>query len=162
MLKLRKWMPFAKCDECLDRRKAMEHEKDHDAQSNLRESQRAHIRFVKLQRLSYKLRALEGTMSPLQYLSIIIDGADQSDYCLPYTCNKSHKSDQAWKLKLHLMGVIAHGHGAYVYTCPHNHAQGHNVTIQALFDTLVQLMKDNDWAKLPEVLYLQLDNTNTE
>ena len=162
VLKLRKWMPFAKCDECLDRRKAMEHEKDHDAQSNLRESQRAHIRFVKLQRLSYKLRALEGTMSPLQYLSIIIDGADQSDYCLPYTCNKSHKSDQAWKLKLHLMGVIAHGHGAYVYTCPHNHAQGHNVTIQALFDTLVQLMKDNDWAKLPEVLYLQLDNTTKQ
>jgi hypothetical protein len=162
VLKLRKWMPFAKCDECLERRKAMELEKDHDAQNNLREAQRAHIRFVKMQRLSYKLRALEGTMSPLQYLSIIMDGADQSDYCLPYTCNKSHKSDQAWKLKLHLMGVIAHGHGAYVYTCPHNHAQGHNVTIQALFDTLVQLMEDNDWAKLPEVLYLQLDNTTKQ
>jgi hypothetical protein len=36
------------------------------------------------------------------------------------------------------------------------------VTIQALFDTLVQLMEDNDWAKLPEVLYLQLDNTTKQ
>ena len=140
----------------------MEAEKDPDAVHNHREDQRAHIRFVKLQRTSYKTRCLEAIREPQQYLSLIIDAADQSDHGLPHTCTKSKSSDQAWKLKLHLMGVIAHGHGAYVYTCPHNFAQGHNVTIQAVFDTLIQLKRDNGWAKLPEVLYLQLDNTTKQ
>jgi hypothetical protein len=162
ILRLRKWMPFAKCDECVERRKKMETEKDVDVLQALREAARAHIRFIKMQRLSYKLRCLDAIRCPSMYVSLIVDGADQSDHCLPHTCMRSHKSDQAWKLKLHLMGVIAHGHGAYVYTCPHNFAQGHNVTIQAVLDTLIQLMKDNGWAKLPEVLYLQLDNTTKQ
>jgi hypothetical protein len=41
-------------------------------------------------------------------LSLIIDGADQSKHGIPHSCGKSHASDAAWKLKLHLMGVIAH------------------------------------------------------
>ena len=39
------------------------------------------------------------------------------------------------------MGVLVHGRGSFAYTCPAHLAQGHNVTIQALVDTLVALKK---------------------
>ena len=161
VLRLRKWMPFAKCTECCNRRKQMDTEKDADALKVLRDDQRAHINFVKQERLSYRLRQLEGIWSD-QYLSLIIDGADQSKHGIPHACSKSHATDAAWKLKLHLMGVIAHGIGAYVFTSPANFAQGNNVTIQALFDVLGQIKKDKGWVNFPPVLYLQLDNTTKQ
>jgi hypothetical protein len=73
---------------------------------------------------------------------------------------KSHVSDQAWKMQLHLMGVIVHGRGTYAYTCPPHVAQGNNMTIAALWDTLVYLFKKD--GKLPPILLLQLDNTSKQ
>ena len=50
-----------------------------------------------------------------QYLSLIIDGADQAKYGLPYFFLKSKASDKGYKLKNKLYGVLAHGrqHGRY-------------------------------------------------
>ena len=148
VLKLRKWMPFAKCTECIERRKLKIAEKDPSSLRAIIEDERAHIRFVKRERLSYRLRQIESIRSDA-YLSLIIDGADQSQHGLPHSCAKSHATDADWKLKLHLMGVIAHGYGAYVYTCPANFGQGHNVTIQALMETLAQIKKERSLVKLP-------------
>jgi hypothetical protein len=161
ILRLRKWMPFAKCDECMARRRLMDEEKDHEALKVLRDAQRGHITFVRQERLSYRLRQREGIWTD-ECLSLIIDGADQSKHGIPHSCGKSHASDAAWKLKLHLMGVIAHGIGAYVFTCPANFAQGHNVTIQALFDVLEQIKTAKGWIHFPPTLYLQLDNTTKQ
>ena len=161
ILRLRKWMPFAKCDECQNRRRQMDAEKDHDALNVLRDAQRGHITFVRQERLSYRLRQRESIWTE-ECLSLIIDGADQSKHGVPHSCGKSHETDAAWKLKLHLMGVIAHGVGAYVFTCPANVAQGHNVTIQALFDVLEQIKTDKGWIKFPPTLYIQLDNTTKQ
>jgi hypothetical protein len=55
-----------------------------------------------------------------------------------------------------------HGIGTFAYTCPAHLGQGHNVTIQALFDTLVLLKKKRNGAPFPPVLYLQLDNTTKQ
>ena len=149
VLKLRAWMPFAKCTQCIQNRKKREGEKDIEVQKILIDEHRGHLRFVKRERLSYKLRQYESVCASNDYLSLIIDGADQSDHGIPHTCAKSHYTDQEWKLRMHLIGVIAHGHGAYVYTCPGNIAQGHNVTIQALFETLLQIKKEKSLIKLP-------------
>ena len=159
VLKLRKWMPFAKCDDCISRRKKKESEKDPAALKALIDEERGHIRFVKRERLSYTLRQNDSIRST-KYLSLIIDGADQSDHALPHSCAKSHATDADWKLKLHLMGVIAHGYGAYVYTCPANFGQGHNVTIQALMETLMAIKKEGNLASMPVTrlqLYIILD-----
>ena len=161
ILKLRTWMPFAKCDDCIKRRKQQEKEKDREALKIILEEQRRHIRFVKRERMSYHLRQHMAIRSD-EYLSIIIDGADQKAHGIPHTCAKSHLSDAAWKLKLHLLGAIVHGQGVYVYTCPANFAQGHNITIQVLFDVLEQVRQDKGVVKLPEVLLLQLDNTTKQ
>jgi hypothetical protein len=151
VLKLRTWMPFAKCTECIENRKEQASEKDINVLRAIMEKQRNHIRFVKRERLSYRLRQLESLRSD-EYISLIIDAADQSEHGIPHTFAKSHFTDAAWKLKLHLVGVIAHGYGAYVYTCPANFAQGHNITIQAILDTLEHIKKEKNLIKLPVII----------
>ena len=151
VLKLRTWMPFAKCTECIENRKEQASEKDINVLRAIMEKQRNHIRFVKRERLSYRLRQLESLRSD-EYISLIIDAADQSEHGIPHTFAKSHFTDAAWKLKLHLVGVIAHGYGAYVYTCPANFAQGHNITIQAILDTLEHIKKEKSLIKLPVII----------
>ena len=148
VLKLRTWMPFAKCTECVDNRRKQSSETDVEVLKAIMEEQRVHIRFVKRERLSYRLRQLESMRSD-EYLSLIIDAADQSEHGIPHSFAKSHFTDAAWKLKMHLIGVIAHGYGAYVYTCPANFAQGHNITIQAIVDTLDHIKKEKNLIKLP-------------
>jgi len=113
--------------------------------------------FVKRERIAYAKKRQRAIHQPREYMSIIIDGADQSKFGHPHSCEKTHATDGAWKLKMHLLGVLVHGVGTYAYTCPAHIAQGHNVTIQALWDTLVDILKKRGW--LPPVLYLQLDNT---
>jgi hypothetical protein len=97
---------------------------------------------------------------PKKYLSIIIDGADQAKFWLPYGKEKTHADQAAWKLRTHLMGAIAHGHGTYCYLYDDNCEQGNNVTIDTLHRVLVDLIKNN--GSLPPKLYLQLDNTSKQ
>ena len=160
-LKIRKWLPFAKCDDCIELRGKVMKTRDQQNKRKLLEELRQHLRFVKRERLAYAVHRRMGIEQPQEYLSIIIDGADQSDHDLPHHHSKSHATDAAWKLKLHLMGVLVHGRGSFAYTCPAHLAQGHNVTIQALVDTLVALKK-KPGAQLPPCLLLQLDNTTKQ
>ena len=159
-LKIRKWLPFAKCDSCTELRAKVMGTRDKGNKKKLLGQIGEHLRFVKRERLAYAVRRRMGIEQPREYLSMIIDGADQSDHDLPHHPTKSHATDAAWKLKLHLMGVLVHGRGSYAYTCPAHLAQGHNVTIQALVDTLVHLKKADH--TLPPCLLLQLDNTTKQ
>ena len=112
---------------------------------------------MRRERSAYAAKKALGIYEGDKYLSMIIDAADQSDHALPHSATKSHTSDAAWKIKLHLIGVLVHGRGSYVYTCPPHLAQGNNITVQALWDTIVKIKTKN--GKLPPVLFLQLDNT---
>ena len=156
----RKFMPFAKCDCCTEFRAKSEATKDKAEKARLSQEYKKHIYFVIKERRVYYTHAMMATRHPREYLSLIIDGADQSDHGLPHFHNRSHKTEAAWKMKLHLMGVIAHGRGSFLYTCPSHAAQGHNVTIQALWRTILHLKEAE--GTLPPKLYLQLDNTTKQ
>ena len=156
-LVLRKWLPFSKCDDCIGLRNQLRDTRDKEVKEPLQKKLREHLAFVKRERAAYTAKRMLGTYQPEEYLSVIIDGADQSDHQLPHSAHRSHATDAAWKLKLHLLGVLVHGRGQYVYTCPGHIAQGNNVTIQALWDTIVQVHLNE--GKLPNHLLLQLDNT---
>jgi hypothetical protein len=156
-LVVRKWLPFAKCDKCIDIRNRCSATRDAALKETLNAELRAHLQFVKRERAAYAAKRLLGRYQGDKYLSLIIDGADQSDHQLPHVAQQSHSTSESWKLKLHLLGVLVHGKGAYVYTCPAHIAQGNNVTIQALWDTIVKIRETD--GKLPGVLFLQLDNT---
>jgi hypothetical protein len=112
------------------------------------------------ERVAYALKRKLGIEQGAEYLSMVVDGADQSKYDLPHARTATHATDAATRLKLHVMGVLVHGRDSYVYTCPDRYKQGHNVTIQAIWDTIVDVMKKE--GRLPPVLLLQLDNTTKQ
>lgn len=50
---------------------------------------------------------------PNKYLSLIIDGMDQSKTQLPHVVHAIKFTSAMWKLRVHLVGVIVHGIGVY-------------------------------------------------
>jgi hypothetical protein len=159
-IKIRKWIPFAKCDQCAEYRAAKSTTKCPVERAELRCAQAAHIERVKRERLSYMIRQRLAITHPARYLSLIIDGADSSGYALPHFAYRSHKSDATHKVKMHVLGAIAHGRDTYAFTCPPHIAQGHNVTIQVLHRVLTMIIEAEGC--LPPILHIQLDNTTKQ
>lgn len=160
LARCRAFMPFAKCDKCVTFRAQDLECTDQLEKKQLRTLQATHLREVTVERSAYYRNRLRGITDPEDYLSMIIDGANQAQHAVPHSAEKSHISDAAWKMQLHLMGVIVHGRGTWAYTCPPHVAQGNNTTIQALWDTICDIYQKE--GKLPKTLYLQLDNTTKQ
>jgi hypothetical protein len=159
-IKLRKWMPFAKCDTCANHRLAMAATKCPAEKSRLKCLQHEHLERVKRERLSYLVRQRLSIMYPDRFLSLIIDGADSSTMQIPHLAERSHASDACPKIKMHILGCIAHGRDTYAFTCPPHIAQGHNITIQVIDRVLLDIKKKE--GAIPPVLHIQLDNTTKQ
>jgi hypothetical protein len=159
-IKLRKWMPFAKCDTCATHRTAMGATKCPKEKSRLKALQREHLLRVKRERQSYLVRQRLSIMYPDRYLSLIIDGADSSSFMLPHLAERSHASDACPKVKMHVLGCIAHGRDTYAFTCPPHIAQGHNITIQVIHEVLLEIKRSE--GRIPPILHIQLDNTTKQ
>jgi hypothetical protein len=157
----RAYLPFAKCDVCV-RQRSKDGMKRTQAERDLDIAATAdHLFQVRQEKVCYYMHRSKARQRPLTYLSMIIDGADQSKYDLPYFCERSHASDDAIRLKMHLYGVLVHGRRAYAFTCPDHEEQGHNATIQCIWQVIVEEYVRNDGG-LPSVLFLQLDNTTRQ
>ena len=116
-----------------------------------------HCNFVRRERAKYEKNR---RADPDKVLSIIIDGADASRFSLPHFAHQSHTSAEAWQLRTHIIGAIAHQRDTYAFTCPSHIAQGHNVSIQVLKEVLLDIKTKE--GKLPPKLCLQLDNTTKQ
>ena len=132
-LSIRKWMPFAKCDVCKQFKDQEETEKDPAVREEVRAKYKTHLEEVQIERRCYYSNRQRAQQDPARFLSLIIDGADQSDHRLPHWHEKSHATDGANKIKLHVYGCISHGRKAYAYTIPAHVGQGHNVTIEVIW-----------------------------
>jgi hypothetical protein len=86
----------------------------------------------------YKKRELARSSGD-SYLSLIVDGADQSAYQLPWFWQRTKATSQAARLKLHLTGVIAHGIGAFVYTTTEKWAADSSLTIEVPIPTPIDI-----------------------
>jgi hypothetical protein len=159
-IKLRKHLRFALCDECIEFRDLqLKHQSSAD-RLELKNAQIKHHKFVKCERQLYYCRRDKGRDPAYNAMSMIVDAADQSKYALPYFHIATHSSQKAFRLPCHLMGVLVHGEAIHAYTYYESFKQGNNVTIEAIREALaVQLAKHG---KLPDVLYLQLDNTSKQ
>jgi hypothetical protein len=156
----RSYLPFAKCDVCVRQRnkdslRRTRQERDADYAFTA-----SHLRDVAAEKACYYQHRDKARRDWEEYMSVIIDGADQSKYDLPYYCERSHATD-GQRLKMHVYGALVHGHGCYAFTMPDHESQGHNTTIQVLWKVIIdQYVKRG--GKLPKVLYLQLDNTTRQ
>ena len=88
--KVRKYIPFAKCDDCSKFKKAEEETVNPAHRKALRAIQTRHIQDVKRERAKYAENKAKAIAQPETYMSIVIDGADQSDHDLPHFATKSH------------------------------------------------------------------------
>ena len=73
----------------------------------------------------------------------------------PYFHEKSKSSSEAYKQRYHLIGVLAHGVGSWVYTMSDKWKSDSNVTIEVLQRVLTDIERKKG---LPRKLYLQMDN----
>ena len=95
-------------------------------------------------------------------MSIIIDGMDQSATNLPHLKKISKSTVNLWHLHTHLTGVIVHGRGSEGFLDFLQYPHDPNLTINILLKILVGHFKDLAATKLPEKLYVQLDNCGRE
>ena len=85
-IKNRKLGRFTKCTVCVELREEMESAiKEGRPTKLIKELHRGHVRFVQRERLEYKKKRDKAKLQPDKYLSVIIDMADQSGFCLLYT-----------------------------------------------------------------------------
>jgi hypothetical protein len=164
-IKIRRWLPFAKCKECalyrdLEARTAQGFKVDPEERRQSAKAQAEHLNQIKLERRHYYSNRLRATLAPETCMSVIIDGADQSKYKVPYHHIRSHGTDEAGRQPLHAYGAISHGRKAYSYLLPGHVRQGHDVTIEVLWRVICDTYTEE--GKLPPVLFLQLDNTTKQ
>ena len=156
---VRHWLPFARCDTCCMLREKEQTCNDVIKAAEYRKQLQEHWDSVKEERRMYYSAQFRAVTDPKWYISMIIDGADQSDHDLPHFCTKNHLTDAAYKVKMYLYGVLAHGRGAFAYSCPGHVAQGNNVTIQTIYSTLLHMQNGRT---SEQILFLQLDNTGKQ
>jgi hypothetical protein len=157
---LRKWIPFAKCDTCSTLREDRENTKDPKERQRIEDRLYHHICFVRRERTSYYRRRVQSVENPNEYLSLIVDEADQKLYDLPHAATQSKTEAQAWLVPVKLIGVLVHGRGGWAFTHVKNCKSGSNITIDAIHRVLVEILETE--GKLPDKLYVQLDNTTRQ
>lgn len=120
--------------------------------------------YFRVERKKYHSHREKSRLHPEKYITIIVDGMDQSKTNLPNTKLIAKSTSSLWRLRTHVTGAILHtkaSHGKLVYCFvdlvqyPHDS----NLTLTVIVNVLVDFAKTN---KFPEVLYLQMDNTCRE
>jgi len=96
---------------------------------------------------------------PNKYLGLIIDGMDQKKTLLPHFVRTPKKLQEENFIQFHLVGCMVFNEKMFprvFFTTPNIHNDA-NLTITIIHDVVTH------WSGiLPEVLYLQLDNTSRE
>lgn len=155
---LRKFMKFALCSQCTRIREQKRNCVDAAQKEQLKAVANAHWTFVREERDSYYYRRHQAITAGEDYLSIIIDGADQAAYGLPHFIEKDKDSASAQKLPVYLMGALVHGLGCYAFSYINNVKHGTNIVIECLHRIFCHLLTIKS-GRLPRVLFLQVDNT---
>jgi hypothetical protein len=99
--------------------------------------------------------------------SITIDVTDQSDFHLSHFAEQDKFESAAFKVKTHVVGVFNHGRTPVAFISGNQCRQGHNVTIQALWESLCAIHRESLCAihrdgDIPPTIFLQLDNTSKQ
>lgn len=160
-IKVRTVTRFAKCGIC----EAFKDEMKRAARSTtsmtqLQRDRKAHYDFIATERQAYKMNQDNAALNASQYMSIAIDGADQSAFGLPHFVTVT-KDTRGHSIKVKLVGIVQHGRQKHIslYTMSENHETGANHVIECLHRFL---NNRNDQFGLSKNLYIQMDNCSRE
>ncbi|CAG2204723.1 unnamed protein product [Mytilus edulis] len=148
---------LSKCNICTQIKTKMVETKDQNARMELRRTREQHLLKQSLERRKYYKHAHKARQHPDKYMSMIIDGMDQSKTEIPHFLYLSSLTSGIWKLRTHLVGALVHGVGLYGFFDWYQYAHSSNLTIHVILSILL-MTKDS----LPDVLYLQMDNCARE
>ncbi|CAC5388899.1 unnamed protein product [Mytilus coruscus] len=148
---------LSKCNICTQIKTKMVETKDQNARMELKRTREQHLLKQSLERRKYYKHAHKARQHPDKYMSMIIDGMDQSKTEIPHFLYLSSLTAGMWKLRTHLVGALVHGVGLYGFFDWYQYAHSSNLTIHVILSILL-MTKDS----LPDVLYLQMDNCARE
>ena len=142
VLKMRKWLPFAKCTDCSTYRTTSADTVDPVALAQLKEKQAKHLAHCKRERTSYMVRQQLAILYPESFLSLIFDGADCSKTEVPHMAYRSHTSAAAHKVldthTPHSTHTYTHTHTLF-YILVHNTDIAHAFYSITLFCTPISI-----------------------
>lgn len=154
------------CDECLqlaEKLRAVRQTRDIDQINSLEKQIDLHRAIVSLERQVYKTHQLMSRQAPDLYLTLIIDGMDQNKCVLPnYGQLRGDKLEKMFLHgpRAHLTGVRDHNGQVWCYWTYDQIPKDGALVVNCLLLTLLDIFKAR--GSLPEVLFLQLDNTKKE
>ncbi len=162
-IKVRRLGRFAKCSICEKLRKGIHDataKRDYKTLAILRQQKAEHNELIGRERREYKKKRDKARLQPTQYLSIIVDGADQSPFGLPHFMIKT-KDDRGHTLKVRLIGLLEHNqqNRLRLFTLTEEYPTGANHVIEAIHRFLGERVNQ---ATLPRTFYLQVDNCTRE
>lgn len=159
---IRKHLRFSLCPVCVEFIETRAHTLPRDELAVLKAKEHAHCNFIRKERGSYYTRAGLGRAHPSDFLSVIIDGADQAAFGSPHFCTHSKETEHCWRIATSLMGALVHGFGVFGFTYMPNIKHGANLVIEVLHRVLDTVWKEGLNTYLPDVLFLQVDNTTKQ
>lgn len=93
---------------------------------------------------------------------MIVDNMDQSKFCWPrHPAFQGHDWDKFHRPRLHITGVIAHGHFVEIFIGDANMRKSGSATVDVLASVLTRL-KRQGVSLADHNLYVQLDNTSSQ
>jgi len=169
-IKIREHLRFSKCTTCVNLRMNWKDGTDDVSRAQKKKECTEHLEFVKQERSYLYYKRDLAKRYPNDFLSIIIDGADQSAYSLPHFKEIDKNTSTARKQKSHILGAIKHGRTeentmqCYLYTISDKWEHGSNQTITLLQKVLLQCEERSkrEDGRLPPTLFLQADNCGRE
>lgn len=156
-IQVRKTSRFTKCTTCEHLRSAMVNAvRAGQPTDELLIQKRVHNEFVTRERREYCRKKEQAILRPKDFLSIIIDGADQTAFSIPHFTT-STKDQRGHGLKVHLIGLLKHGatNQLHLYTMTENHETGSNHIVEVVHRFL---NKQGQEGPLPRKLFVQVDN----
>ena len=135
------------------------------------EELKKHREFQRVQRRKYYKHKMKAARNPEKYVSLIVDGMDNIKTVLPHPKPMTKEVKGATQLKLGVTGVLCHGRqiNHQFYHMPDFWPHGPDHVISIINDVIKKIqhaMEEKPEFRghggMPEVLYLQLDNTCKE
>ena len=124
-----------------------------------------YCRFCRRERKKYHSHREKARSSPGKYMTLIIDGMDQAKTNLPFTKLIAKSTSSLWRLRTHVSGALIHtkapcGKLAYSFVDLLQWPHDSNMTMSLIVHILHKYTSNG--YSLPDVLYIQMDNTARE
>ena len=118
--------------------------------------------YTRNERQKYYHHREKSRQNPEKFITVIVDGMDQSKTNVPNLSRRTKSTQNLWHLPTHVTGVLVHtrstkGKKAFAFCDLYQYQHDSNLSINVLIMALLQSIP-----KLPPVLYLQFDNCYRE